>query len=159
MLPIPAANIVTPRSAMALHSWGSAHSPIPTTPSSSPPIEPTSASRDIPFSLQIATNSFVFSTFSSNGRWEPSNMILENPASIHFLAPSYEPWSRWSATGTVMFNSSNIPFTIPTTVLYPVMYLPAPSDTPKITGDLHSSAVNRIAFVHSRLLILNCPTA
>ena len=54
-----------------------------------------------------------------------------------------------------MFNSSNIPFTIPTTVLYPVMYLPAPSDTPKITGDLHSSAVNRIAFVHSRLLMLN----
>ena len=31
------------------------------TPSSSPPIEPTSASIDIPFSLQIATNSFVFS--------------------------------------------------------------------------------------------------
>ena len=67
MLPIPAANIVTPKSAIALHSSGSAHSPLPTTPSSSPPIEPTSASIERPLSLQIATNSFVFSTFSSIG--------------------------------------------------------------------------------------------
>ena len=67
ILPIPAASIVTPRSAIALHSSGSAHSPIPTTPSSSPPIEPTSASSDNPFSLQIATNSLVFSIFSSIG--------------------------------------------------------------------------------------------
>jgi len=67
MLPIPAANIVTPKSAIALHSSGSAHSPLPITPSSSPPIEPTSASSDIPCSLAILTNSLVFSMFSSIG--------------------------------------------------------------------------------------------
>ena len=48
MLPIPAARKSMPRSAIILHSFGSAHSPIPITPSSSPPMEPTSASRDIP---------------------------------------------------------------------------------------------------------------
>ena len=37
-----------PRSAIVLHSSGSAHSPIPTTPSSSPPIEPTSHSIERP---------------------------------------------------------------------------------------------------------------
>ena len=40
------------------------------------------------------------------------------------------------------------------TVLYPVMYFPAPSDSPKITGDLVSSAASKIDFVHSRLLML-----
>ena len=58
-----------------------------------------------------------------------------------------------------MFNSSNIPLTIPTTVLYPVIYFPAPSETPRITGDLVSSAANKMDFVHSKLLMLNCPTA
>ena len=48
ILPIPAANISTPKSDINLHSAGSATSPEPTTPSSSPPIEPTSASTDIP---------------------------------------------------------------------------------------------------------------
>ena len=67
ILPIPAASIVTPRSAIDLHSLGSAHSPIPITPSSSPPIEPTSASSERPFSLQILTSSLVFSIFSSIG--------------------------------------------------------------------------------------------
>ena len=43
-----------------------------------------------------------------------------------------------------MFNSSNIPFTIPTTVLYPAMYLPAPSDTPRITGE---NALNALRVV------------
>ena len=67
MFPIPAASIVTPRSATALHSSGSAHSPLPITPSSSPPIDPTSASIDIPFPVATFTSSFVFSTFSSIG--------------------------------------------------------------------------------------------
>ena len=86
-------------------------------------------------------------------------MIEEKPASIHFWHPSYVPWSRCKATGTVIPSSSIIASTIAATVLNPVMYLPAPSDTPKITGDLHSSAVRRILFVHSRLLMLNWPTA
>ena len=123
----------TPRSAIILHSLGSAHSPLPITPSSSPPIDPTSASIDIPFSLQIAISSLVFSTFSSIGYLDPSNMIEENPASIHFLHPSYVPWSRCNATGTVMLSSSIIALTIAATVLNPVMYFPAPSDTPKST--------------------------
>ena len=58
-----------------------------------------------------------------------------------------------------MFNSSNIPLTIPTIVLYPPIYLPAPSETPNITGELFSCAVNNIALVHSKLFILNWPTA
>ena len=45
------------------------------------------------------------------------------------------------------------------TVLKPVIYLPAPHETPSITGEFISCAVRRIDFVHSRLLILNCPTA
>ena len=67
MFPIPAANIVTPKSAIDLHSWASATSPLPTTPSSSPPIEPTSASKDNPFSEVTLTNSVVFSMFSAIG--------------------------------------------------------------------------------------------
>ena len=94
MLPIPAASISTPRAAIEAHSSGSAHSPIPTTPSSSPPIAPTSASRLMPFSAQIRTSSFVFSTFSSIEYDEPSNMIEEKPASIQARHPSYVPWSR-----------------------------------------------------------------
>ena len=39
-----------------------------------------------------------------------------------------------AATGTVMPRLSSIAFTIAATVLKPVMYLPAPSDTPSITG-------------------------
>ena len=54
---------------------------------------------------------------------------------------------------------SSIAFTIAATVLKPVMYLPAPPETPKITGDWSFSAVFRIAFVHSKLLMLNWPTA
>ena len=49
--------------------------------------------------------------------------------------------------------------TMAVTVLKPVMYLPAPSLTPRITGLFISSAVCRMAFVHSRLLMLKCPTA
>ena len=49
MLPIPAAKKSTPNSAMILHSSGSANSPAETTPSSSPPIPPTSHSIDNPF--------------------------------------------------------------------------------------------------------------
>ena len=67
ILPIPAAKKSIPNSAIALHSWGSAISPAPTTPSSSPPIEPTSASIDIPFEWANSTNSLVLATFSSNG--------------------------------------------------------------------------------------------
>ena len=67
MLPIPAANIVTPKSAIALHSAASAISPAPTTPSSSPPIEPTSASKESPFSEVNLTISFVLAMFSSIG--------------------------------------------------------------------------------------------
>ena len=54
-----------------------------------------------------------------------------------------------------MFNPFIKPLTIPTTVSYPPIYFPAPSDTPKITGELFSCAVNNIAFVHSKLFILN----
>jgi len=48
---------------------------------------------------------------------------------------------------------------VPTAVSNPVIYLAAPSLTPKITGDCAFSDANKIAFVHSKLLILNCPTA
>ena len=65
ILPIPAAKKSIPKSAILLHSAGSATSPAPTTPSSSPPIEPTSASTDIPLEWAKATISLVFSTFSS----------------------------------------------------------------------------------------------
>ena len=44
----------TPRSAIILHSSGSATSPPPITPSSSPPMAPTSASTEMPFSLADA---------------------------------------------------------------------------------------------------------
>ena len=67
MLPIPAARKSTPRSAIFLHSLGSAISPAPITPSSSPPIEPTSASIERPFSWQTFTSSDVFAIFSSIG--------------------------------------------------------------------------------------------
>jgi hypothetical protein len=49
--------------------------------------------------------------------------------------------------------------TIAATVPMPPIYFPAPSDTPRITGLFCSCAVSSVAFVHSRLLILNCPTA
>ena len=65
MLPIPAANIVVPKSAICLHSAGSAISPAPTTPSSSPPIDPTSHSTEIPLALASAINLVDFSMFSS----------------------------------------------------------------------------------------------
>ena len=65
IFPIPAANIVTPKSAICLHSAGSATSPLPTTPSSSPPIDPTSASKDNPFSEVNLTISVVLAMFSS----------------------------------------------------------------------------------------------
>ena len=52
-------------------------------------------------------------------------------------------------------NESTIALTIAETVLNPVMYLAAPSETPKITGAFNSSAVNKIDLVHSKLLILN----
>ena len=58
-----------------------------------------------------------------------------------------------------MFKPLIKPLTIPTIASYPPIYLPAPSETPKITGELFSCAVNRIAFVHSKLLMLNWPTA
>ena len=61
----PAAKKSTPKSAIILHSLGSATSPIPITPSSSPPIEPTSASIDTPLAWHNSTNSLVFSMFSS----------------------------------------------------------------------------------------------
>ena len=83
-------------------------------------------------------------------------MIEEKPAS---KAPSYEPWSKCKATGTVIFNASTIALTIAATVVYPVIYLAAPSETPKITGAFNSSAVNNTDLVHSKLLILNWPTA
>ena len=46
---------------------GSAHSPIPTTPSSSPPMEPTSHSIESPKLCATFTNSVDFARFSSNG--------------------------------------------------------------------------------------------
>ena len=49
IFPIPAAKKSTPKSAIDLHSFGSATSPLPMTPSSSPPIDPTSASTETPF--------------------------------------------------------------------------------------------------------------
>ena len=49
-----------------------------------------------------------------------------------------EPWSKCNATGTVMFIASNNAFTIAETTVGPPMYLPAPSDTPKIIGELAS---------------------
>ena len=58
-----------------------------------------------------------------------------------------------------MFISSTIASTIAATVLKPVMYLAAPSLTPKITGLFASSQAAKIAFVHSKLLMLKCPTA
>ena len=54
-----------------------------------------------------------------------------------------------------VFKSLINPLTIPTTVVKPPMYLAAPSETPKITGEFCSCAVNKIVFVHSRLLMLN----
>ena len=45
---MPAAKKSTPNSATAAHSFGSATSPPPITPSYSPPIAPTSHSTDIP---------------------------------------------------------------------------------------------------------------
>ena len=41
------------------------------------------------------------------------------------------------------------------TVLKPVIYLPAPSETPRMTGEFISCAVSRMLLVHSRLLMLN----
>ena len=157
IFPIPAAKKSTPRDAIFLHSSGSANSPAETTPSSSPPIPPTSASTETFFAWHSSTISFVFSIFSSIGKCDPSNIIDVNPASKAFLAPSYEPWSKWSATGTVMFKSLSSPSTILETTLNPPIYFIAPSDTPKITAEFFSWQVSRIAFVHSRLLILNCP--
>ena len=40
-------------------------------------------------------------------------------------------------------------------VLKPVIYLPAPSETPRMTGEFISCAVSRMLLVHSRLLMLN----
>ena len=39
------------------------------------------------------------------------------------------------------------------------MYLAAPIETPRMTGAFSSSASKRTALVHSRLLMLNWPTA
>ena len=55
--------------------------------------------------------------------------------------------------------SSTMASTILATVLKPVMYLAAPSDTPRITGDFICSAAWRIDLVHSKLLILKWPIA
>ena len=48
MLPIPAAKKSTPKPAIVAHSFGSANSPADVTPSSVPPIPPTSHSTDKP---------------------------------------------------------------------------------------------------------------
>ena len=53
---------------------------------------------------------------------------------------------------------STMALTMAATVLKPVMYLPAPSDTPRMTGLLVSSQAVRTALVHSRLLMLNWGT-
>ena len=83
-----------------------------------------------------------------------------NPASNAFLQASIVfPWSKCSATSVSMFKSLINPFTKLLTVLYPPIYLAAPSLTPNITGLfnlLHSSSMY---FVHSRLFILKCATA
>ena len=50
---------------------------------------------------------------------------------------------------------STIALTMAATVLKPVMYLPAPSETPRMTGLFISSQAVRTALVHSRLLMLN----
>ena len=60
-----AARKSTPRPAICAHSAGSATSPAPITPSSSPPIAPTSASIEAPCACARATSSLVFSMFSS----------------------------------------------------------------------------------------------
>ena len=75
MLPIPAAKKSTPVATIALASSIGANSPLPTIPSSSPPIVPTSASTEIPLACAFSTTSFANLRFSSIGRCEPSNMI------------------------------------------------------------------------------------
>ena len=54
---------------------------------------------------------------------------------------------------------SNKALVIAATTKCPPMYFAAPSETPKITGDFSSCAACNTACVHSRLLMLNCPTA
>ena len=54
-----------------------------------------------------------------------------------------------------MFIASNNAFTIAETTVGPPMYLPAPSDTPKIIGELASCAAVKTACVHYKLLMLN----
>ena len=53
---------------------------------------------------------------------------------------------------------STMALTMAATVLKPVMYLPAPSETPRMTGLFISSQAVRTALVHSRLLMLNWGT-
>ena len=50
---------------------------------------------------------------------------------------------------------SSMALTMAATVLKPVIYLPAPSETPRMTGEFISCAVSRMLLVHSRLLMLN----
>ena len=94
--------------------------------------------------------------FSSITYAELSIITEEKPASIAALQLSKEePWSKCNATGTVMFIVSIKASTIADTTLTPPMYFPAPSETPKITGDFSASAASNTDCVHSRLLMLN----
>ena len=58
------------------------------TPSSSPPMAPTSASTLMPLAWALATTSLVFSMFSAMGYLEPSNMTEEKPFSMASMASS-----------------------------------------------------------------------
>ena len=74
---------------MASHCAGSASSPSAVTPSSVPPMPPTSASMERPFWWASFTSSLVRSMLVSNsGSCEPSYMMEVKPASMHLKQSS-----------------------------------------------------------------------
>ena len=74
---------------MALHCSGSASSPAEVTPSSVPPMPPTSASTEMPFEWASLTISAVRSMLVwKSASWEPSYMTEVKPASMHWKQAS-----------------------------------------------------------------------
>ena len=73
----------------------------PCAPSSIPPSCPSSAST-LTYGLCACARSqifFVSAMFFSIGSPEPSYITEVYPSSMHFIAVSKSPWSRWIATG------------------------------------------------------------
>ena len=87
-----------------------------------------------------------------NGMLEELNITV--PVALHLDHGSYEGCLKCVEAGfsSIMFDGSHYPIDENVTKTTELVKI-------GITGDCNSCAVNKTDLVHSRLLILNCPTA